>query len=188
MKPFNMQPQVIWFFGLSGAGKTTLSDAVAKTLRQQGIAVKQLDGDDLRRGLNSNLGFSLEDRLENIRRSAEVAKLFMESGFVTLCSFITPTEETRRVMQQVLHNTPLTQVYVQASLDTCRRRDPKGFYLKVDRGEIKNFTGIDSLFEAPRHPDVTIVTDHSSVDVCVHELLDAINSSQPCDSMPRAVQ
>lgn len=122
-----MQSQVIWLYGLSGAGKSTLSDALSRQMGQRGIAVKQLDGDQLRKGLNNNLGFSHDDRLENIRRSAEVAKLFADSGFVTICSFITPTEATRDVMRQVLANCLLTQVYVKASLDTCRLRDPKGF-------------------------------------------------------------
>ena len=169
-----MTPSVIWLFGLSGAGKSTLSESLSQHMRQKGIAVKQLDGDHLRKGLNSNLGFSHDDRLENIRRSAEVAKLFADSGFVTICSFITPTEATRQVMRDVLSECNLIQVYVKASLETCRQRDPKGFYRKVDKGEIKNFTGIDSLFEIPAFADVVADTDQLSVEEATRVIISAV--------------
>ena len=172
-----MKPQAIWLYGLSGAGKSTLSNALTQHMLSRGIAVKQLDGDDLRQGLNSNLGFSHQDRLENIRRSAEVAKLFVKSGFVTLCSFITPTQATRQVMQQVLTDCKLTQIYVKASIDTCQKRDPKGFYGKVNRGEIKNFTGIDSLFEAPHDSDIIADTDLMGIEEATKYILNALETS-----------
>ncbi len=168
-----MNPCVIWFIGLSGSGKTTLSDALFEELRFKypSILLKKLDGDLLRNGLNSNLGFSLVDRNENIRRSAEVAKLFYESGFVVLASFITPTHQNQKLLTDIFQKskvfqdsqstTNLFKVFIDCPLETCEQRDVKGLYKKARTGEIKEFTGISSPFEKPLPNQVDIIIDSS---------------------------
>lgn len=164
---------VIWMCGLSGSGKSTIANAVERVLHQQGRFTTILDGDNLRTGLNSNLGFSDEDRLENIRRFAEVAKLFLSQGVITLVSAITPRGELRDLARGLLGD-DLFEVYVKASYATCEQRDVKGLYAKAARGEIKNFTGRDNSFEEPQNPDLVIDTEKSTVEDAAFELLEAI--------------
>lgn len=157
------KPKVIWLYGLSGAGKTTIANALQPMMSAKNIFVKTLDGDHLRKGINNNLGFSNEDRLENIRRSAEVAKLFMDSGFFVIGSFITPTEKSRELAKQIVGQENFLSFFVKASIDTCRKRDPKGLYKLADQGKIANFTGVGSAFEIPENPQWVIDTEKLDV-------------------------
>jgi adenylyl-sulfate kinase len=136
-------PAIIWLTGFSGAGKTTLSKEIEKGLHDMGVHTYLLDGDNIRHGLNRDLGFSKEDRKENIRRIAEVAKLFADAGLVVICAFITPYEEDRREIRKIIGDNELINVYVKCPIDVCIKRDPKGLYKKALKGEIKGFTGID---------------------------------------------
>ena len=164
---------VIWMYGLSGSGKSTLANLLERRLHDLGRLVKVLDGDNVRTGLNRNLGFSDEDRLENIRRVAEVAKLFAECGVVTIASFITPKNELRRLAREVIGDADLLEVYVKASFETCAARDPKGLYAKAAAGEVKQFTGKDSAFEEPGQPDLIIDTESLGEEECLSILLSA---------------
>jgi len=151
--------QVIWFYGLSGSGKSTIAQALDRQLHDEGRLTKVLDGDNVRGGLNSNLGFSDEDRAENIRRVAETAKLFAEAGLITLASFITPTRALRELAMDIIGADDLTLVYTKASFETCQQRDPKGLYAKVASGQVKQFTGKDSGFEEPIADSTDVVID-----------------------------
>lgn len=162
---------VIWLTGLSGSGKSTLAKAVEKELHQQGRLVKLLDGDNVRTGLCGDLGFSAEDRTENIRRVSEVAKLFVDTGIITICSFISPTREIRKNAGEIIGNNDFKEVYVNADLEECERRDVKGLYKKARAGEIKNFTGIDSPYEAPEHPAFVVNTGTQSVEESANDLI-----------------
>jgi len=164
---------VIWLCGLSGSGKSTIANAVERVLHQQGRMTTILDGDNLRSGLNSNLGFSSEDRLENIRRFSEVAKIFVSQGIITFVSAITPQGELRDLARGIL-GADLFEVYVKASFETCEQRDVKGLYAKAARGEIKNFTGRDSSFEPPQTPDLILDTEKTTIEDAAFELLEAI--------------
>lgn len=164
---------VIWMHGLSGSGKSTLAHRLERELHAAGRLVKALDGDNVRTGLNRNLGFSDEDRLENIRRVAEVAKLFAECGVVVIASFITPNNELRRLARGIVGDDDLLEVYVRASYETCAARDPKGLYAKVKAGEVKRFTGRDSGFEEPERPDLVVDTESLDKDACLALLLGA---------------
>jgi adenylylsulfate kinase len=164
-----MTPCVIWFIGLSGSGKTTLANALFEELTRKypSILLKKLDGDLLRNGLNTNLGFSLEDRNENIRRSAEVAKLFYETNFVVLASFITPTHKNQDLLDDVFKesSTKLFKIFVDCPLEVCEKRDVKGLYKKARTGEIKEFTGISSPFEKPSLYKVDLIIDSSKFEI-----------------------
>jgi adenylylsulfate kinase len=164
---------VIWMYGLSGSGKSTLANRLERELHAAGRLVKVLDGDNVRTGLNRNLGFSDEDRLENIRRVAEVAKLFADCGVVVIASFITPNNELRRLARGIIGDDDLLEVYVRASYETCAERDPKGLYAKVKAGEVKQFTGKDSGFEEPDRPDLVIDTEALDEDASLALLLGA---------------
>ena len=164
---------VIWMYGLSGSGKSTLANLLERRLHQDGRLVKVLDGDNLRSGLNRNLGFSDEDRLENIRRVAETAKLFAECGIITIASFITPNNALRRLAREVIGDGDLLEVYVKASFETCAARDPKGLYAKVAAGEVKQFTGRDSAFEEPDRPDLILDTEALGEEECLARLFTA---------------
>lgn len=164
---------VIWMYGLSGSGKSTLANLLERRLHESGRMVKILDGDNVRAGLNKNLGFSDEDRLENIRRVAEVAKLFADSGIVTIASFITPNNELRSLAREIIGDEDLLEVYVKASFETCSERDPKGLYAKVKAGEVKQFTGKDSAFEEPNNPDLVVDTEALSEEGSLSLLLEA---------------
>jgi bifunctional enzyme CysN/CysC len=154
--------KVIWLFGLSGAGKTTLSEALSLRLRGVGTPVIRLDGDDLRQGLCSDLGFDAASRSENLRRAAYVARLMSDTGATVVCSFVTPFERDRERIREILGDR-LIQVYVATSLQECERRDPKGLYRRARAGEIPEFTGISSPFERPTSPDLTLCTEDTRV-------------------------
>lgn len=152
--------KVIWLTGLSGAGKTTLANALVKELKDRKVYV--LDGDELRLGLNNNLGYSDEDRVENIRRAAEVAKLLMGLGFIVIAAFISPSKKSRKLARQIVGSTNFVEVFVDTPLAVCESRDPKGLYKKARGGFLKQMTGLDSVYEVPSSPDV-IFTETSSV-------------------------
>ncbi|HVD97985.1 MAG TPA: adenylyl-sulfate kinase [Cytophagaceae bacterium] len=162
---------VVWMVGLSGSGKSTLARALENELHQQGHLTQLLDGDNLRTGINNNLGFSEQDRLENIRRAAEVSKLFMNAGLITICSFISPTEEIRTIARNVIGEQDFFEVYINAPFEVCEQRDVKGLYKKARNGEIKNFTGLDAPFEAPQNPAVEVRTDQKTLEECKDYIL-----------------
>jgi adenylylsulfate kinase len=165
---------VFWMTGLSGSGKSTLALNAEKQLHQTGRLVKLLDGDNIRGRLNSNLGFSIEDRRENIRRVAEVARLFRECGVITICSFICPTIEIRQMARETVGADYFREIYVSADLAACESRDPKGLYKKARAGQIPDFTGIHSPYEAPPSPDLTIETAQAEVEESAQKLLNYI--------------
>ncbi len=154
----------IWMTGLSGSGKSTIAQGLERKLQQHGILCFVLDGDNVRTGINKNLGFSEEDRTENIRRIAEVNKLFLNCGVVTINCFVSPTKEIRENAKAIIGADDFYEVYVNASFDECAKRDVKGLYAKALKGEIKNFTGLDAPFEAPMHPAVEIKTAEQSIE------------------------
>jgi adenylylsulfate kinase len=166
--------KVIWLTGLSGAGKTTLAKHLEEALFGKGYLTQVLDGDNIRSGINSNLGFSDTDRLENIRRIAEISKLFMNCGIITINCFISPTEDIRDLARQVIGADDFIEVYVNAPLNICEDRDVKGLYSRARRGEIKEFTGITSPFEVPENIDLEIRTDLLSIEESVKRMLEVI--------------
>ena len=166
----------LWFTGLSGSGKSTIAVGLEQALYQRGVLVYRLDGDNIRLGINKNLGFSAEDRAENIRRVGEVSKLFVDGGVIVLSSFISPYLVDRQIVRE-LHeadNMPFIEVFVDCSLEAAEERDPKGLYKKARAGEIKNFTGIDDPYEAPEAPEVHLRTDQQSLEEEVEYLLDLL--------------
>lgn len=166
---------MIWFTGLSGSGKSTLAIALEGELYKQGILCRILDGDNIRSGINNNLGFSEADRTENIRRIAEVSKLFVDCGIVTIAAFISPTHAIRRMASEIIGEDDFLEVYVSTPIEECERRDVIGLYAKARRGEIKEFTGISSPFEAPEHPFISIDTSRQSLADSVKILLEAVS-------------
>ncbi|MEH6942514.1 adenylyl-sulfate kinase [Bacillus sp. JJ722] len=162
---------VIWFTGLSGSGKSTIANELAAQLFSENISVYVLDGDNVRHGLNSDLGFSEEDRTENIRRIAEVAKLFVDNGTIAITAFISPFQEDRNRARASLQNDEFIEVYVKCPLDACEQRDPKGLYKKAREGQIKQFTGIDSPYEEPVRPELIIDTAGLSIEESVNEII-----------------
>lgn len=173
-KLLNQKAQVIWLVGLSGSGKSTLARSLENNLHEMGFMTKLLDGDNLRSGINNNLGFSEDDRHENIRRAAEVSKLFAQSGVITICSLISPTEAIRDMAKGIIGEDLFFEVFVHCPIEICEQRDVKGLYAKARRGEVKNFTGIDSPFENPVNPSLEVRTDLHSVEECQKQLLDNI--------------
>ena len=170
----NQRPISLWFCGLSGSGKSTIAVGLERLLFQKGYTTQVLDGDNIRSGINSNLGFSVEDRLENNRRVAEIAKLYNMSGLITINSFISPTQSIRNKAKEIIGDSFFKEVYIKASLETCEDRDVKGLYRKARNGEIKGFTGIDSPFEAPGNPFLEIDTEKHTLEVCIQSLFKAI--------------
>lgn len=164
----------VWFTGLSGSGKSTIAVALERRLSQQGIFSRILDGDNIRTGINRGLGFSEEERRENIRRIAEVSKLFTETGIVTLSAFVSPTNELREMAREIIGKEDFVEIFVSTPLEECERRDVKGLYAKARRGEIKDFTGITSPFEAPESPALAIDTTNLSVEEAVERVLEII--------------
>ncbi|HRS54582.1 MAG TPA: adenylyl-sulfate kinase [Bacteroidales bacterium] len=164
-------PKVIWLVGLSGAGKTTIAQALEKEILRRGYFTKSFDGDIMREGINKDLGYSIEDRKENIRRTAEIAKIFMQYGIIVICSFITPTEEIRKIARNIIGRENFIEIYVNAPLEICEKRDPKGLYKQARQGLIKDFTGLDSVFEVPIQPDIEIRTDLWPVKKCIKYLM-----------------
>lgn len=155
---------VIWMTGLSGSGKTTIASWLEKKLHHEGILVQVLDGDNIRSGINNNLGFGEEDRIENIRRISEVSKLFINCGIVTINCFVSPTIEIREQAKNIIGKDDFIEVFIDTPIDLCEKRDVKGLYKKARNGEIKNFTGIDAPFEKPNHPDIIIKTKNKTVE------------------------
>lgn len=170
----NQNGKVFWFTGLSGSGKSTIAIGFERKLFKEGYFVKVLDGDNIRTGINRNLGFSLEDRKENIRRIAEVAKLFVDSGVIVLCAFVSPTHEIRNQARQIIGEKDFYEVFIDTPLEICEQRDVKGLYKKARAGEIKGFTGIDSPYEPPHDPSFIISTVDKDVDQCVKELFEKV--------------
>lgn len=162
---------MVWFTGLSGSGKSTIAIALERELHKRGLLCRILDGDNIRSGINNNLGFSEADRVENIRRIAEVSKLFIDTGIVTIAAFISPNNDIREMAANIIGREDFLEIYVSTPIEECERRDVKGLYAKARRGEIKNFTGISAPFEAPTHPDLTLDTSVLSLEESVGRLL-----------------
>lgn len=165
---------MIWFTGLSGSGKSTIAIALEHELHKRGLLCRILDGDNIRSGINNNLGFTEADRIENIRRIAEVSKLFVDTGIITIAAFISPSNDIREMAANIIGKDDFLEVYVSTPIEECERRDVKGLYAKARRGEIKNFTGISAPFEAPAHPALTLDTSALSLEESVNKLLELI--------------
>ena len=165
---------MIWFTGLSGSGKSTIAIALERELHKRGLLCRILDGDNIRSGINNNLGFSPEDRIENIRRIAEVSKLFVDSGIITIASFISPSNSIRKMAADIIGKDDFLEIFVDTPLAICEQRDVKGLYAKARKGEIKNFTGISAPFEAPECPALTLDTSVLSIEESIKLLLELI--------------
>ncbi len=165
---------MLWFTGLSGSGKSTVAIALERELHSRGLLCRILDGDNIRSGINNNLGFSAEDRVENIRRIAEVGRLFVDTGIITIAAFISPNNQLREMAAEIIGKDDFVEVFVSTPLEECEKRDVKGLYAKARRGEIKNFTGISAPFETPEHPDITLDTSKLPVEESVKILLDYV--------------
>ena len=174
----NHRSIVLWFTGLSGSGKSTLAHALEEKLFQKGCRTFVLDGDNVRHGLNSNLDFSEAGRTENIRRISEVSKLMLESGLIVMTAFISPINKDRIEARKLISNDDFIEIYCKASLETCETRDVKGLYKRARAGEIKNYTGIDSPYEVPENPELTIDTDNQSLDGSVSTILKFLESNE----------
>lgn len=168
---------ILWFTGLSACGKSTIANAVDRKLHDAGVHTFVLDGDNIRMGLNKNLGFSAEDRAENIRRIGEVAKLFSEAGIITATAFISPYRADRDKVRALMGPGGFIEVYVNASLETCEARDPKGLYKKARAGEIKSFTGISDPYEAPEKPELVLDSNNKGIDELSNEVIAYLKSS-----------
>ena len=167
---------MIWFTGLSGSGKSTIAIGVERELHQRGLLCRILDGDNIRSGINAGLGFSAEDRRENIRRIAEVGKLFVDTGIITLAAFVSPTNEYRTMARDIIGVEDFFEVYVSTPLEECERRDVKGLYARARRGEVKDFTGISAPFEVPEHPALSIDTSKQPLEQSVKQVVDLVLS------------
>lgn len=165
---------MIWFTGLSGSGKSTVAIALERELHKRGLLCRILDGDNIRTGINNNLGFSPEDRIENIRRIAEVGKLFVETGIITLAAFISPNNDMRRMAAEIIGKDDFLEVYISTPIEECEKRDVKGLYAKARRGEIKEFTGVSAPFEVPEHPAISLDTSKIPLEESVNMLLELI--------------
>lgn len=165
---------MIWFTGLSGSGKSTVAMGVERELHAQGILCRILDGDNVRTGINNNLGFSAEDRIENIRRIAEIGKLFVQTGVVTLACFVSPTNDIRQMAREIVGKEDFLEVYISTPIEECERRDVKGLYARARKGEVKNFTGISAPFEAPVSADIDIDTSKIPLEESVRTLTELI--------------
>ena len=165
---------LLWFTGLSGSGKSTIANELQEKLYQNNKLTYLLDGDNIRHGLCSDLGFELDDRTENIRRIGETSKLFIDSGIITLGTFVSPLRNDREKVRDLLGE-DFIEVYVKCSLETCEKRDPKKSYKKARNGEIKNFTGIDSPYEEPLNAQIVLNTDNKSIDECVTQIIEYLN-------------
>ena len=166
------KPCILWFTGLSGSGKSTIANALEEVLHNNGNFTYLLDGDNVRHGLNSNLGFDDASRVENIRRVGEVAKLFVESGQIVLTAFISPFREDRELVRNLVEQDEFIEVFIDTPLEVCESRDPKGLYKKARTGEIKDFTGIDSPYESPKSADIHILNDKISIEKACEQIID----------------
>ena len=165
---------MIWFTGLSGSGKSTIAIALERELHKRGLLCRILDGDNIRSGINNNLGFSESDRVENIRRIAEVSKLFIETGIITIAAFISPNDDIRDMAADIIGKEHFLEIYVSTPLEECERRDVKGLYAKARKGEIKNFTGISAPFEVPKNPTLSLDTSKLTLEESINKLLELI--------------
>lgn len=165
---------MIWFTGLSGSGKSTVAIALERELHKRGLMCRILDGDNIRSGINNNLGFSEADRVENIRRIAEVAKLFVDTGIITIAAFISPSNDIRRMAAEIIGRKDFLEVYVSTPLEECERRDVKGLYAKARAGLVRNFTGISAPFEVPENPDLELDTSKLTLEESVNALLEMV--------------
>ncbi len=166
---------MLWFTGLSGSGKSTVAIALERELQKRGLLCRILDGDNIRTGINANLGFSADDRRENIRRVAEVAKLFVDTGIITIAAFVSPTEDLRNLAQHIIGKDDFKEIFISTPIEECERRDVKGLYARARRGEVKNFTGISAPFEAPQHPALSLDTSKLLLEESVAQLLQLLN-------------
>ncbi len=169
---------IIWFTGLSGAGKSILAHSLEETLHQRGCRTFVLDGDNVRHGLCGDLGFSAEDRIENIRRVGEVAKLFMEAGVIVLTAFISPFRAERERVRGMFEHGDFIEIFCDSPIEICEQRDVKGLYKKARAGQIVNFTGISSPYEAPENPELTVKTGEAELETCVQQLLNLLENHQ----------
>ena len=165
---------MVWFTGLSGSGKSTIAIALERELHKRGLLCRILDGDNIRSGINNNLGFSAEDRVENIRRIAEVSKLFIDTGVITIAAFISPNNELREMASTIIGKDNFLEIYVNTPIEECERRDVKGLYAKARKGEIKDCTGVSAPCEAPEHPALSLDTSVLSLEESVNKLLELI--------------
>lgn len=165
---------LLWFTGLSGSGKSTIASALEKKLYQEGFKTYALDGDNIRKGINSDLSFNPEDRTENIRRIAEVANLLVDAGLVVLAAFVSPYKKDRENIRNIVGNDNFVEIFVNTSLEECERRDVKGLYRKAREGKIKDFTGISAPYEAPESPDIEVITDDLTLDECVSRIYERV--------------
>ena len=170
----NQRSKVLWLTGLSGSGKSTIAIALEKLLFQKGYFAQVLDGDNIRSGINNNLGFTLEDREENIRRIAEVSKLYLNSGVISINSFVSPTIEIRSLARMVIGEEDFIEIFIDTPLEVCEARDVKGLYAKARKGEIKNFTGIDSPYEKPIDPALVVKTEDLAVEESARQIFDYV--------------
>ena len=166
---------MLWFTGLSGSGKSTVAIALERELQKRGLLCRILDGDNIRTGINANLGFSADDRRENIRRVAEVAKLFVDTGIITIAAFVSPTEDLRNLAQHIIGKDDFKEIFISTPIEECERLDVKVLYARARRGEVKNFTGISAPFEAPQHPALSLDTSKLSLEESVAQLLQLLN-------------
>lgn len=166
---------MLWFTGLSGSGKSTVAIALERELHRRGRLCRILDGDNIRTGINAGLGFSADDRRENIRRIAEVGKLFVDTGIITIAAFVSPTRELRQLACDIVGADDFLEIYVSTPLEECERRDVKGLYARARRGEVKDFTGISAPFETPEHPALALDTSQLPVEESVHRILQLLN-------------
>ena len=170
-KLLSQNPFILWFTGLSASGKSTLANIVETKLFQMNYKTYLLDGDNVRHGLNKDLGFNEESRIENIRRIGEVSKLFLDSGIIVLTAFISPFKSDRALARSLVEKEQFIEVFIDSSLETCEKRDPKGMYLKARSGEISNFTGISSPYEAPEHPEIHVVNNQITLDDASNQII-----------------
>ena len=170
----SQKSKVIWFTGLSGSGKTTLAIALERSLFDKGYLTQVLDGDNIRTGINNNLGFSPADRIENIRRIAEIGKLFLGCGVICICAFVSPTHETRKIVRDIVGAENFIEIFISTPIEICESRDVKGLYAKARSGEVKEFTGISAPFEIPEHAALIIDTSDKTVNECLEILLQKV--------------
>jgi len=167
---------LLWFTGLSGSGKSTLANLVEMELHKKGLSTYILDGDNVRQGINKDLSFTPQDRTENIRRIAEISKLMLDAGVITLAAFVSPYKKDREVVKQIVGPDKFIEIYVNTSLAACERRDVKGLYKKARAGEIKNMTGISAPYQVPTHPDIEIITDGKTIQESVTVIMQFLNT------------
>lgn len=172
------KPCILWFTGLSGSGKSTIANAVEQKLFELGHHTYLLDGDNVRHGLNKDLGFSDSDRVENIRRIGEVAKLFVDAGLVVISAFISPFRADRQMVRDLVEEGEFVEIHMATPLSVCEQRDPKGLYKKARQGQIKNFTGIDSVYEVPKSPEIILNTAESEIKDCAEQVITYLKQNQ----------